>query len=1254
MSLIGKLAISILGDDKEIKKAFSSIEREGRKAQRSLGELSRSVGDVGKTLTEFVTGSIVAAGTGLFGLAQATGDYADNLLDLVDITGLSTTTLQEFQNVATVAGVNFEGLTGVITKFQGRLPEIVSEGGRAYDTIKQLGINVFDASGRVRDMNDLFPEMITKLQGVQNIAERNAMAQQLFGRFMADLAPVLSLTSAELEEARKQAHELGLVQSEESLESANEFKVGIQQLTQQIKYMFMGLAVDLIPTLKNNFLPIVRDAIIPAIKSFADRIRDVITWFSNLSPETQATILKMAGLAAAIGPVLLFISKIIGAIQTLIPVLTTLKTAFAAVSAVMRANPIGIVMTAITALIGAGVLLYKNWDKVRYYGLQVWSVMKESILKAINAMLGAYEKFLGWIPGLGDQIRKARGNIQDLITKEQATRSARNAQYESTQIEKEAKRAEEARNNLKKPTSALKSAEEDLIKTQNKQAQATQGQIRATENLIQEREQLVENARKRLIEQSNTDIQNLKAREAEEIAAVKASKETAKRKEQAIADIQKYYSNERLKILGNINYKIFEAELQANNDLASLRENRLDKEIEDLKKQGAQKDLLDAYEKAVRQQWKNEEIAINEEVHQKTLDLLKTEQEQREAQLKKELKDLADKGVTKEKLAAYETAVRAKWAKDIEAIEEGLQEKINALILSETEQRESALKKEIEDLQAKGASAEKIAAYESAVRKKWADETAEAITEKEKEINEFLFKLQVERLQTAGNNLQAELLQEEQRYKEELEKVKDNQEARLIVFKEHERRENAIIDKYDKEKAEIEQEWFDKVNSLYIKAVDIRIAELDREKEKAIESARNKGAEVADIEIYYEELKAKAKEDSDFEREMAERELQDKINAITSTGIDSRIADIHRERDAAIKAAKDRHEDTAKLEEYYQKLEAQEREKYAEEREQAERDWLHKLKTLNEDGHKSSKELLDAELEMMEAEKAEAIRIATEKGYAIENIEKYFAERKKQILYNAGLDPETGENLSFGGLILRAGEILGKEIMDTAEHFKAIGQAIASGNWVSSIVSLISSTEAFSRLMEILNAVSKPLVDLLDAILMPIIRFIAGVWNWVIDGLAGINILGWMPFAGLSKYRIDTGGWDAEEGSTSTSGSDSNDSGGTIGNQIGEITGESRDLLVSLLSPLNAMPNFFSRLIEIGNQQVDLLARIAGVPVPRSTSAETATKGGGDIYIDTLNIENPDFGTPDNLKSFALQITGKAKAVIRGGGYATT
>lgn len=111
--------------------------------------------------------------------------------------------------------------------------------------------------------------------------------------------------------------------------------------------------------------------LLPVLTPIIQKITDWIDKFANLSPATQKVIIVVAALVAAIGPLLIML----GTIMTILPVL---GTAFGAL-----AGPIGIVIAIITGLIAGGILLVKNWDKIKAAAtvLKKWVVQKFTELK---------------------------------------------------------------------------------------------------------------------------------------------------------------------------------------------------------------------------------------------------------------------------------------------------------------------------------------------------------------------------------------------------------------------------------------------------------------------------------------------------------------------------------------------------------------------------------------------------------------------------------------------------------------------------------------------------------------------------------------------------------------------------------------------------------------------------------------------------------------------------------------------------------
>lgn len=179
------------------------------------------------------------------------------------------------------------------------------------------------------------------------------------------------------------------------------------------------------------------EAAAPLIKSVAEGLAKAVktlrSAWEGLSPQMQETIIKLAGVAAAAGPVLAVGGKIvsgIGTLMTLAPKLVsafgTVKTAFAAVSAVLAANPIGAVIAGL-ALLGAGlVALYKNCEEFRNgvnaVAKAIWDTIRGGFenLKDLVANFGTYwanamTAIKSGITNAVDWVRDGLGNIGEFF-----------------------------------------------------------------------------------------------------------------------------------------------------------------------------------------------------------------------------------------------------------------------------------------------------------------------------------------------------------------------------------------------------------------------------------------------------------------------------------------------------------------------------------------------------------------------------------------------------------------------------------------------------------------------------------------------------------------------------------------------------------------------------------------------------------------------------------------------------------------------
>lgn len=310
MAEAGNIKVIFSAVTAQFDKAVSNIQ----KNLTSLEDKFQKIGAIGKTLTKTVTLPFLALGGAAFAAAAKLGYTADRILDLTEITGLSAKSIQEWQHVARVAGVEIEAVTDAIEGLVRRLPQLESEGGRSAEQLAKLGLSFKDIKTKAPE--ELINTIIQRLAEMEDTLERNAVGAALFGRAWEDIAPILGLGEKGIEEARREAEKLGLVLSDEALKSAVEFRIELDKLKAQLEMTFLAFGQAALPVLQ-SLLNVIR-SILPAIQG-------LINAFASLPDWLQSSIAGIAAFAAALGPIMMGISAVVKAFTKLKPLLVTFQ-----------------------------------------------------------------------------------------------------------------------------------------------------------------------------------------------------------------------------------------------------------------------------------------------------------------------------------------------------------------------------------------------------------------------------------------------------------------------------------------------------------------------------------------------------------------------------------------------------------------------------------------------------------------------------------------------------------------------------------------------------------------------------------------------------------------------------------------------------------------------------------------------------------------------------------------------------------------
>lgn len=124
------------------------------------------------------------------------------------------------------------------------------------------------------------------------------------------------------------------------------------------------------------------DLMMPLVREIVEKIQNVVTWLNNLDEAHKKTILKIAAIAAAVGPVLIVIGTVVGVIGKIVTAVGFVIEVIGMVIAAL--NPVTLAIAAVIAVLTTlGIFIYKNWDAIKEWAQGVWIAIQEMATKVM-------------------------------------------------------------------------------------------------------------------------------------------------------------------------------------------------------------------------------------------------------------------------------------------------------------------------------------------------------------------------------------------------------------------------------------------------------------------------------------------------------------------------------------------------------------------------------------------------------------------------------------------------------------------------------------------------------------------------------------------------------------------------------------------------------------------------------------------------------------------------------------------------------
>ena len=399
--------------------AADEVARMGEAAKTMATETGRSANEAGEALffitsaglrgseaTDVLSASLKAAAVGL-GETKTIADLATSAMNAYGSQNLSATAATDVLTSAVRLGKleasELAGAMGGVIPIASNMGVGFDQVGAALAAMSKTGTNAANGATQLNailttiakptaDAEAAFNKMgFTSDSLKETLAEKGLMGTLAMlkqgldatGQEFTDIAPnvrawkgVLDLTGASMND--------NIALFDEMTRATGATDEAFQKTSQSASFKFaQGMA-----TMKNSLTDVgivLMPAVTDAVESLSEFIKDLSDKFKNLSPEQQDMILKLAGILAAAGPVLIIFGKLMTGISALGPTLAIAANGFRLLTTAMIANPI----LAVAAAIAAVVLALRSYKKAQNEATEA-SIGKLDILQ-VNEELKSSE-----------------------------------------------------------------------------------------------------------------------------------------------------------------------------------------------------------------------------------------------------------------------------------------------------------------------------------------------------------------------------------------------------------------------------------------------------------------------------------------------------------------------------------------------------------------------------------------------------------------------------------------------------------------------------------------------------------------------------------------------------------------------------------------------------------------------------------------------------------------------------------------------
>lgn len=292
-----------------------------------------------------------------------------------------------------------------------------------HDAFGELGISITDATGQMKPLDQLLSEIKGKMSGLSE-AQQVQVAKQIAGaEAMSGFLAVVKGANDSVPELTQKLYDAGGFAEQ----TATTMESGLGGAIRELESAWEGFVLTIGGKVEAPLIDVINQladfisGIIPKVTEFWKEYGQMITALA-LSVGTFMTVIQVG---KTLTTTLKLIKTGITALKTIKTVGQAFSMATTAMSGIFAVNPIVLgVAAVVAALAGTAYLVWKNWEPIKEFFINLWEDIKVAFNSAKESLMAIGESISEWwietwskISDFGNEIwENIKTSIQELAT----------------------------------------------------------------------------------------------------------------------------------------------------------------------------------------------------------------------------------------------------------------------------------------------------------------------------------------------------------------------------------------------------------------------------------------------------------------------------------------------------------------------------------------------------------------------------------------------------------------------------------------------------------------------------------------------------------------------------------------------------------------------------------------------------------------------------------------------------------------------